>query len=134
MSSNRIKQLYGYSVCLITLIVALFSAQSTLEAFLNLNGESNSFGTRISASFDAYLAQNPRTLVPPNGDTPRDTASVETLRRRWEALREDQLADARAQASRSLASSGLLLVLAVGAFAFHWNWLRRSDIASVDRP
>ncbi len=123
--------MYGYSVCLITLIVALFSAQSTLEAALDLSGQTGQFGNRVSGSFEAYLADHPSTIVPRTGEATQDTASLETLRGRWEALRKDQRESASAQASRSLAASGLLLLLALGAFGFHWRWLRRVDSVSA---
>ncbi|MEP7384667.1 MAG: hypothetical protein ABI910_23550 [Gemmatimonadota bacterium] len=134
MTSDRIKLLYGYSVCLITLIVALFSARSTLQAALDLVTPSNQFGSPVSTSFEAYLAEHPTTLVPRSGDTAQDTASVETLRRRWTALREDQMTVSRARAIRELATSALLLLLAVAAFIFHWRWMRSDAGHAAGEP
>jgi hypothetical protein len=47
------------------------------------------------------------------------------LRQSYEALRADRIASNRYEARRSLVTSTVLLVIALGLFAGHWRWLRR---------
>jgi hypothetical protein len=47
------------------------------------------------------------------------------LRQRYEALRTDRITRNRYEAHRSLVTSTLLLLLALGLFVGHWRWLRR---------
>ena len=60
----------------------------------------------------------------PERNVPADTTSVDTRRRRYEALRTDRIQANRLQAWRRLVGSGLTMLIAVGLFAWHWRWLR----------
>jgi hypothetical protein len=128
MEPVRVKQFYGYAVCLIAVVTFLFSARALLEAAINLSNPfqaSGRFGGPVASSFEGYLAWYRERPAPPG--TARDTASVETLRARWQALRDEQVARARFDATRSVATSALLLGLSVLFFAFHWRWLRAQE-------
>jgi uncharacterized membrane protein YcjF (UPF0283 family) len=127
---NRIAQWYGYSVCLVAVVVLLM----TLTAIVNnlftlanpLQGE-NDYGPALS-SFEAYRATHHQS--PYMDPTEREAArrappSDAELRTRYQALRADRIERNRYQAQRSLVSAGLLTLFAVGLFLFHWRWLRR---------
>ena len=136
--ASRVKQFYGYAVCLIAVVTFLFSARAFLEAAIDLSNPlqaSGRFGPPVASSLDGYLATY-RDRPEPAAAQP-DTASVETLRARWQALREDQVARVRFDATRSLATSALSVVLSGLFFAFHWRWLRvqeRLERAQVNSP
>jgi hypothetical protein len=125
---NRVPHLYGYTVCLITLLIALFSIGSLIDkAFERANplqGEPRPFGVPLS-SFEAYKAQRNSFSFPRDGDTKPDTASEETLKARYDGLVADRLATVRYETSKAFVSQGILLVLSVLLFRFHWHWVRR---------
>lgn len=96
---NRIAQLYGYTVCLIAVIVFLVSVQSIAGALISLRSplaSSNGYGMQSLDSFEAYKA----TYDEPSGPyvTEEGAAVKKTpmpsdakLRPRYEALRAERI-------------------------------------------
>jgi hypothetical protein len=131
---NRVPQLYGYTVCLVALIVALLTIPPLVDNFFTLGNPAHGdtrfeFGASLG-SFEAYKAsqrQGPSLAEAVAGREPRaeTSATDEELHKRYEALRADQIASNLFDARRSLVRSGLLLALAAGLFLSHWRWLRR---------
>ena len=129
MESNRIRQIYGYAVCLVAVVTALLSVSSLVNNALDLSDPVASTGRYDDAyaSFEAYQASG-RQLGPRTVDgegAPVDTASEATHRARWEAMRDARVAQQRWFATKGVITSSALLLLAVGLFATHWRWLGR---------
>lgn len=91
---NRMAQFYGYSVCLIAIIVGLFTVSSL-----------------IGTSFERAHP---------------DAA----LHAQYNGLVQDRIAHVRYNSSKTLVTSGLLLLIAVVLFGLHWRWLRRTNGAA----
>ena len=122
---NRIPQIYGYTVCLIAVIAFLISINGVVDASFTLaNPLHGQYGPGEGlTSFESYEAsRGDRTMV--DRTQPPDTTSVETRRRRFEALRTDRVAANRLQAWRRLFGAGLTMIIAIGLFAWQWSWLR----------
>lgn len=126
---NRIAQLYGYTICLVALVVAIISVASLLSAcFDRANPLQSEYGYGVTlSSFEAYQAtfQRERGVYPPGANAPSDTASTATLRQRYDALVADRIATTRYRTSKTLVTYSALLLIAAGLFAFHWRWVRR---------
>ncbi len=130
--ANRIAQLYGYTVCLIAVIVFLVSVQSIASALLSLHrplASSDGYGMQSLDSFEAYKA----TFDEPSGPyvTEEGAAVKKTpmpsdaeLRARYEALRAERISSNIYDAQKDITLSGLMLVIAVVLFIVHWRWLR----------
>ena len=125
---NRIPQFYGYTVCLIALVIGLVSIASLIDSvFARMNPlhSESSYGQSLS-SFEAFQAT--RATTPSFGReapaTP-DTASEATLRARYDALVTDRMASVRFESSKTLVTEGLFLLIAIGLFGYHWRWMRR---------
>jgi len=134
---NRfVAQAYGYAVCLITVIVMLVSIKGIIDAAFDLSDPvraQGGYGTsgRPLTSFELY-----RMEVRPGGARPvrrtnngreliADTvASDADLRRQYEAEREAKIGNAKFQATRSLFSGLLFMILAGVLFFIHWRWLK----------
>jgi hypothetical protein len=133
--SDRVPQLYGYSVCLIALVVMLVNVSTIIDRVFTLSdplsgGDRFGWGGgAVLSSFEAYKATMDRGVYrPPGADAapaePKPTDAE--LRARFEALRADQIARSRNDARRDL-TSGVLMILVAGAlFLWHWRWLRRA--------
>jgi hypothetical protein len=127
--ANRVASLYGYTVCLVAVITVLFTVPSIINSFFKLSDPLQAEGTfePVLSSFEAYKATWERGRGFPGREdakaapTPTDT----DLRQSYEALRTDRIARNRYEAQRSLVTSTLLLLLALGLFGSHWRWLRR---------
>jgi hypothetical protein len=123
---NRVRQLYGYMVCLIAVVTSLLCLSSMIGAAIDLSDPQAAAGAygEPADSFDAYMASR-QQYGGPAGNTRPDTASDATLRRRFEALQASRIAQQRFRSRKTLVTSGLLTVVAVVLFASHWRWVRR---------
>lgn len=140
---ERVPQLYGYTACLVGLLWALMSAVSLVERIMERAEPAFAAGSEFGAwsepsvtSFEAFRATYERARRFGPGDdkvTPVDSIPEAELRRRYEALREDRIAQARFRNRNAIATSLLGLLLGGALFAFHWRWLRRRavDLDSV---
>lgn len=141
-TNSRIAQVYGYSVCFITVIMILISIKSVVDATIDLSdpirADAGGYGRtgRSLSSFELYKLDSrrePRPTVPvpvgaaPAKAAPADTLSDADLRRLYDAEREQAIGNVRFRAMRSLIGSGLLILVSVILFVVHWRWLRERD-------
>ncbi len=139
--NSRIAQVYGYAVCLITVIVMLIAIKQVVDAAFDLSdpirAEGGGYGRmgRPLTNFELYRVEarrqpdyrgGPTTAAPPVRQ-PADTLSDAELRRLYDAEREQAIGNARFRAIRSLVGNLLLIVLAAVLFGIHWRWLRGRD-------
>jgi hypothetical protein len=130
---SRVAQLYGYTVCLIAIIVLLISTNSLIEnafALTNpLQARENDFGFEPSvSSFESYRATSDRGrqfTEGPNARPAVDSIPESVMRARYEVLRSDRIQRVRFQAQRSITTSVLSLLIAIALFVIHWRWLRQ---------
>jgi len=143
---HRIGQLYGYTVCLVAVVTFLTSANSLIKSLTAL-ADPISFGQEpfrmgfepSLSSFDAfratYMFGTGGAIVSMAGgrgatrDTTGrvDTLSTAELRGRYDALRNERVAQVRQAVLSEVISSGTLILLAVVLFAIHWRWLRARE-------
>lgn len=131
---NRIRQLYGYSVCLIGVVAVLICTAGVLHNAFDLSDPiaADRYVGESLRSFEGYKATRGGAPRPNEMKTPPDSASDETLRPRYEALRADRIASTTFRARKELVSNLAVLLLAAGLFITHWRWLRR--VADDDAP
>ena len=132
---ERVPQLYGYTACLIGLLMAVTSLISLVEAGLSLaspvyqspNEEWGGWAEPSVTSFEAFRAtyDRARELRASPEAPPPEPLAEEELRRRYDGLRADRIARVEASARRTLVTSGLSLLIGASLLAFHWRWLRR---------
>ena len=122
---NRIPQIYGYTVCLIAVVAILISVNGIVDASFTLaNPLHGQYGHGEGlTTFESYEASRGERTAPDRG-LPPDTTSLETRRRRFEALRADRIDANRLQAWRRIVGSGLTMLIAIALFGWHWSWLR----------
>jgi len=138
---ERVPQLYGYTACLIGLMMSVVSILSLAEAAVSLSsplyntGQAwASWGEPSVTSFEAFRAtyQGARELrTDPTAPKPEPLSEPE-LQRRYEALRDDHLAQTRARGRHAIVTSLLSLLIGIGLFGFHWRWVRHRAAPSVN--
>lgn len=137
---ERVPQLYGYTVCLVTLIWAIASTIAVVGALLTLNAplyrNDRGFGgyEPSVSSFEAFRTTSEMQRRMMNQDsraTLLDTVPEPELRRRYEALRADHIARNTVEARRTLIVSAFSLIIAAVLFTLHWRWLRRVGGAAL---
>src|SRR4051794_25516612 len=131
--SDRVPQLYGYSVCLIAIVVMLVNISSIVNRSFTLadplvGNPMYGWGGAVMTSFEAYKATVDRVPRPMPATAEVASAPKLTdaeLRAQYEALRADQIARNQMEARRDITESVLMLLLAGALFAWHWRWVRR---------
>ena len=126
---NRMAQVYGYTVCLITLIVSLVSLSSILNAMFDRANPLQSefgFGT-VLTSFDGYKAtyQREETRFDRSGTAKPDTLSETALHQQYNALVADRIASTRYRTTKSLTTGFIFFLISLVLFGAHWRWVRR---------
>ncbi len=137
---ERVPQLYGYTICLVAIVVMLASVSNIVEQSFTItdpitNESPFSWSEPSLTSFEAYKATRNATFpgaINNNQEAAqRAEPSESELRTRYEALRADRVRTVRHQAQRALASSGLLFLIAAALFWWHWRWVRGSMLRSL---
>jgi hypothetical protein len=140
--NSRISQVYGYAVCLITVIVMLIAIKQVVDAAFDLSdpirAEGGGYGRmgRPITNFELYKMEarrQPSRGPTPTGEkaSPDSAASDADLKRMYDAERETAIGNARFRAIRSLVGNLLLIALAAVLFGIHWRWLRARDSMPV---
>lgn len=131
---NRIAQAYGYAVCLVAIVVVLIALSSIVNSAFERASpleSASAFGPSLT-SFAAYKAtyrQAPATI---GAAAPAaDTASDATLRARYDALAADRVETVGYRTAKEMTTSGVMLLVAIGLFAFHWRWVRKLHAATA---
>ena len=130
---ERVPQLYGYTVCLVSLFWAIVSGIAIVGSLLTLSDpthrSSPEYGFEPSVtSFEAFRVsydQSRRMMSPDPRERP-DSLSEAELRRRFEGVRADRIERNTVEARRTLIMSTLSLLIALALFAWHWRWIRRT--------
>ena len=129
-------QIYGFAVCLTAVIVALISINDGVQAAFDLADPLHAkdrWGNDVPATFEEFRADqrgqidhgNDKVLAPADTSARKTSLTDDELRRIYESRRADIVATRHFQATKSLVSNLLLLLVAVVLFVWHWRWLRR---------
>lgn len=124
--SNRVRQWYGYTVCLIAVVTALLTLKSVLEHAVDLSNPvlgPDPYGESL-VSFEAWKATRGGRFEAPDVKTTADSVPDAVLRQRFIAVRTERIAERQFRARKGLVTSGALLLVAAALFATHWRWLR----------
>jgi hypothetical protein len=130
---ERVPQLYGYTVCLVSLFWAIVSVIAIVGSLLTLSapaqGNNPEFGPFEPSvtSFEAFRItyEQSRRMMRPEGGEKLDSIPEPELRRRFEGMRADRIERNRVTAQRSIIMSVISLLIAATLFGWHWRWLRR---------
>ena len=136
---ERVPQLYGYTVCLVGVLVALASTITIADTLITLTspahprGEMAAWAEPSVTSFEAFRVTYDRARQMSAGPgVAQEVVTEDELRRRYEAMRADRIERTRVEAIRSLIKATFTLIVAALLFLIHWRWLkRRVEAASL---
>jgi hypothetical protein len=141
-----VPQIYGYAVCLIAVVVILMSVNTLVnQAFALADPVATSgrygYDAGVSlSSFEAYratrAARAPTPMRPQvegeSNPPPADPTEAE-LRAEYEALRSDRISRVTFEARQDMTRSGVLLLVAIALFLWHWRWVRGAEVRGSGR-
>jgi len=122
---SKIPMIYGYAVCLVTVITVIIAVADFVNAVIDIGdplyAERNYNNAPSLASFDNYKMDIYSSSDKEKAFTPDDQA----MRAMYEAAKADKTRSVKHRAQRSMVVSGLLVVICVVLFVFHWRWMQR---------
>jgi hypothetical protein len=129
---ERVPQLYGYTVCLVAVLVAFASIVTIADTLITLaspahpRGDMATWAEPSVTSFEAFRVSYDRVRQMNAGPgAPQETIVEDELRRRYDAMRADRIERTRVEAYRSLMKAAFTLAVAALLFLVHWRWLKR---------
>ncbi len=125
---QKMPQIYGYLVCLVTVITVIICIATLVGAILDL-GDPIHAGFVPSASLSSYDNYRMEVLksAPRRGETIEATyiPDEKTIRGMYEAAREDKIQQIRHNSHRTIIVDSILIVVSTILFVTHWRWMRR---------
>ena len=116
---------YGYAVCLVAVITFIVCMAGMVNAVLDLGDPIHAGYTHPNspslASFDNYKMDILKSSKEEQAFVPDDQA----LQAMYEAAKADKIQDAKHSAHKNLIVNGLLIIISIILFLFHWRWMRR---------
>jgi len=124
--TQKIQMIYGYALCIVAVITFLICATSMVYSLMDLTDPINAYRTYGKdspslASFDNYKVDIMKSLDPEHGLTLDDV----TLNSMYEAAKQDAISKVKHDAYRSIIVNGLLVIITILLFLFHWFWMKR---------
>ena len=128
--SDKVARIYGYAVCLVAVITFLITSSSFVGSFFDLSDPLHAKGYRYVdkslASFETYKMDILKSVRSKGEESePAYIPDDETIRGMFEAAKDDRISTVTLDARRSMTVNGMLGILSVVLFAFHWFWMRR---------
>jgi hypothetical protein len=144
--TERVPQIYGYAVCLIAVVVILMSINTLVNQAFALSdpvvtaGRYGWDGGVSLTSFEAFRAtraargEAPTRPRAEGGAEPAPAEPTEAeLRAEYEALRSDRVSRVTFEARQDMTRSGVLLLVAIALFWWHWRWVRGGEVRGSTR-
>lgn len=124
--TQKIQMIYGYAVCLVTVITFLISITSMVYSLIDLTDPINAHRTYVKdtpslASFDNYKIDILKSLDPEHSIELDDA----TLKSMFDAAKVDAIAKVKHDAYRSVVVNSLVLLICIVLFTTHWMWMRK---------
>jgi hypothetical protein len=127
--SWRFADLYGYAMCLITVVIMIIAIAGLIDAAMDYRDPLHSQPWRRSsdrslASFEIYKLDVMRSLDTDAGGAAWVPNEAE-IQGMYEAELADAIGKARSSASKRLVINVVLILISAALFTVHWRWVRR---------
>jgi hypothetical protein len=122
---SKAPMIYGYAVCLVAVITVIICVAGLVNSVIDLSdplhAERDFTKSPSLASFENYKMDLLTSSEKELAYVPDD----ETLKAMYESAKEDKIQGITHRAFRDIMVNGLLIVICVVLFIFHWRWMQR---------
>jgi len=130
--SHRMAQIYGYTVCLVAVIAFIICVAGIVTSIIDMGDPMHAQGFYASAntpslaSFENYKMDILKNSKNDEQKTSSNwTPDDQTLQSMYQAARTDRISQANHVAFRSIVTNGLIILISIILFIFHWFWMKR---------
>lgn len=132
---RSVAQIYGYTICLVSIIAAFIALTALANSIYNLQDplRVNVFRSNADphnlASLEGYKLDllNNKGIPRENNSAPFYVPSDQEIKSAYEAAKSDYIAAVRLNSYRSITVSLLTLLIAAVLFLTHWRWIGRQN-------
>lgn len=130
--SKNFTHVYGYIVCIISVIVFLSCVTSLVNAVMNrMNPLLSTYDSQNLASFEAYKLEQTKSFNAREGEQKKEMPNDQELRRIYDSLRQEKIDRVNFDSNKSIMVSSILIVLSILLFWSHWQ-IARKNIHKTD--
>jgi hypothetical protein len=126
---NLMAKIYGYLVCLVTIITFLIAITTFINAVLDYTDPlhaGNSYNQPSLASFDNYKMDVLKTHQKEGESTQNSfIPDDKTLHNMYEAAKTDKISSEKFHSKRTMVVDSILIIVCIFLFSIHWGWMRR---------
>lgn len=128
--SQKIVQIYGYTVCLVALITFLIATSTLVNSVMDKSDPIHVGytppGTPSLASYDNYKMDILKNLPKENEPSkPSIQPDEKTLNSMYLAAREDKIKSSLHIINKNIMVSSSMIAISVLMFISHWVWMRK---------
>lgn len=129
--SQKIVQVYGYTVCLVALITFIITVTTLVNAMLDKSDPLHYGWTSPEApSLASY--ENYKMDVLKSGKNSNDATRAQsyvpdenTIRKMYDSAKQDKIDSALHDINKTTIVSSLVLILSIAIFLTHWFWMKK---------
>ncbi|MCD4664526.1 MAG: hypothetical protein K8R68_04580 [Bacteroidales bacterium] len=122
---SKVPTIYGYAVCLVTVITIIISVADLVNAVIDLgdplHAERDYQKSPSLASFENYKMDILTSSDKEQSFVPDD----KTLLAMYESAKDDKIQSVKHRTMRSIMVSSILIVICLVLFITHWRWMRK---------
>ena len=124
------ERVYGYLVCLITVITFLICATTMISAVIDLRDPLHAgYTSEKTPSFASYENYKMDMLKTSQSSAESSKASYtpddQTLRAMYEFAKTEKIQNERHDANRTIIVDSILIAICFLLFGTHWKWMRK---------
>ncbi len=122
---NRITQVYGYSVCLVTVITLLICLAALVSSLFDLSDPFRSRSPYRQSGPSLASLENYKMDLQISLKEGQQLPDDQTLKSMYEAARTDIIQNVSFRARRDIVVDCLLIFVCIILFLTHWIWMRK---------
>lgn len=128
---NIISKIYGYAVCLVTVITFLICVSDLVNAIIDrgdpLHAGFYGSNQQALASYEIYKVETLKSFKSESDPAKATLVPDEkTMHAMYDAARQDKITAEMHRINKSMLVDTLLIVVCIILFITHWRWLRKS--------
>ncbi len=128
--SNRFTHIYGYIICIVSVITFLICITNLVNAILDktdpLHTGYGGYNTPDMSSFEAYKLDLMKSIQTKDSDQKNILPDDKTLRKVYEAVKQDKIDKVMFNSNKTMIVTGLLILICLILFYTHWRLARKS--------
>ncbi|NWJ50162.1 MAG: hypothetical protein HXX14_04790 [Bacteroidetes bacterium] len=128
--SNRFTHIYGYLVCLVTVITFLICVTSLVDAVIDktdpLHSAFGSYNSPDLTSFETYKLDLMKTIQQKDSNQKNILPDDQILRKVYEAAKQGKIDKVLFNSNKTIIVSSLIILICFVLFLTHWRLARKS--------